>query len=239
MNSIKIRTTQNVEVEYPLASVGDRIVAHLIDFAVYFIWMALWLLVQEGIGTEDMLFFFLIGVVPVVFYHLLCEIFLHGQSIGKMARDLKVIKLSGESPGIGDYLMRWVFRLIDTGISQGLLAVVTIAINNKGQRLGDMAAGTCVIRTKPVRRKEAMLIKTEEGYQVRFPEVNLLTDQDVALIRKLLLKAAKYRNYELVERMASRVREVTGIQQGELSDWDFLKTVVKDYHHYTHGEVEV
>ncbi|WP_266205972.1 RDD family protein [Pontibacter kalidii] len=239
MNTIKIRTTQHVEVEYPLASVGDRIVAHIIDMVVMGVWLIGWAAFFAATGLDGGAILGFLIMVPMVFYHLLCEIFLNGQSVGKKARDLKVVKLSGGAPSLGDYLLRWLFRLVDTAASQGFVALITIAASNKGQRLGDMAAGTCVIRTRAVRKRESAMVTTEEGYQVRFPEVHLLTDQDVAIIRKLLYKAQKYNNYELLEKMALRVREITGIQPGELSEWDFLQTVVKDYHHYTHGEVEL
>ncbi|WP_162054600.1 RDD family protein [Pontibacter pamirensis] len=238
MNTIKIRTTQNVELEYAVASVGDRILAHLIDFAVYFMWMLITGLALNGLGLGDNVVGFIIMALPVLFYHLICEIFMNGQSIGKMARDIRVVKLSGEAPTIGDYLLRWVFRLIDIAASTGLIAIVTIAVSNKGQRLGDMAAGTSVIRKQAVRRKDHISVSTEDGYQIRFPEVNLLTDKDVALVRKLLYKAKQYNNYELLEKISQRVKEVTGIQT-EMAEWDFLQTVVKDYHHYTHGDVQV
>lgn len=243
MNTVKIQTTQNVEVEYPLASVGDRIVATLIDFAAMMVWaMAIAMifaiadLFQDG-GIGFVVFMVLM-YLPLFFYHPLCEIFMNGQSLGKKARDIKVVKLSGESPSVGDYLLRWLFRLVDMGISSGLVAVVTVAASSKGQRLGDMAAGTCVIRTRAVQRRAPAMMKIEEDYQIVFPEVNLLNDEDLAQIRKLVYKAKQHQNYELLEKVAERVKEVTGIQT-DLSDWDFLKTVVKDYHHYTHGEVEV
>ncbi|MEJ8800826.1 RDD family protein [Pontibacter sp. H249] len=242
MNTVKIQTTQHVEVEYPLASVGDRIVATLIDGVVMFVWaMAIAVIFafgnwfqEGGIGLVIMM---VLVYLPLLFYHLVCEIFLNGQSIGKKARDIKVIKLSGESPTIGDYLLRWLFRLVDMGLSSGLVAVITVAASSKGQRLGDMAAGTCVIRTRAVQRR-APVFTTEENYQIVFPEVSQLNDQDVAQIRKLVYKAKQHQNFELLEKIALRVKEVTGIQT-ELSDWEFLKTVVKDYHHYTHGEMEV
>lgn len=227
-----------MELEYAVASVGDRILAHLIDFVVYFLWMVITVLVLQGLGLNNNIVSTVVVGLPVLFYHLVCEIFMNGQSIGKMARDIRVIKLSGEAPTIGDYLLRWVFRLIDTAGSSGLVAIVTIAVSNKGQRLGDMAAGTSVIRKQVVRRKDNVSVSTEEGYQIRFPEVNLLTDKDVALIRKLLYKARQHNNYELLEKMSQRVKEVTGIQT-EMGEWDFLQTVVKDYHHYTHGDVQV
>lgn len=238
MNTIKIRTTQNVEVEYPLASVGDRIVAHLIDAVLYFVWAVGIGILLGAMGLNESIVFFLIIVLPIVFYHLFCEIFFNGQSVGKHARDIKVIKLSGEAPSVGDYLLRWMFRLVDTGISNGIVAVVTVASSQKGQRLGDIAAGTCVIKKRAVRNKDRVNVTIEEGYQIQFPEVSVLTDKDVALIRKLLFKAQQHNNYELLEKMDTRVRELTGIKV-EMEEWDFLQTVVKDYHHYTHGDVTV
>lgn len=238
MNTIKIRTTQNVEVEYPMASVGDRIVAHLIDLAVYFVWLMLMGLLLSETGINEPIFFFIVIGIPIMFYHLLCEIFLNGQSIGKRARDIKVIKLTGEAPTIGDYLLRWMFRLIDTAASNGLVALVVCAVSEKGQRLGDMAAGTCVIRNKAVKRGNRVNVVIEEGYQIHFPEVHALSDQDIALIRKLLFKAQEHNNYSLLEKMAERVKEITGIRT-DMAEWEFLQTVVKDYHHYTHGDVTV
>ena len=238
MNSIKIRTTQNVEVEYPMASVGDRIIAYIIDGIVLFAWMMAVVLLNIAFGLESNIFLGILVAVPYIFYHLLCEIFLNGQSVGKMARNIKVIKLSGEAPAVGDYLLRWIFRLVDMSLSSGLVAVIAIAASKNGQRLGDMAAGTCVIKKKQVQKKDRVNVQIEEGYQIRFPEVNLLTDKDVALIRKLLHKAQLHNNYELLEKIAERVKETTGIQT-DMSEWDFLQTVVKDYHHYTHGDVSV
>ncbi|GAB3204603.1 putative RDD family membrane protein YckC [Pontibacter aydingkolensis] len=238
MNTVKIQTTQNVEVEYPLASVGDRIVATIIDGAVFVVWfMAMAVAFQFSNFVNEVVYFVLL-MLPPMFYHLLFEIFMNGQSIGKKARDIKVVKLSGEAPSVGDYLLRWLFRLVDMGISSGLVAVITVAASSKGQRLGDMAAGTCVIRTRAVQRRAPLMMKTEENYQIVFPEVSQLNDQDLVQIRKLAYKAKQHQNYELLEKTALRVKEVTGIQT-DLSDWEFLKTVAKDYHHYTHGEIEV
>ncbi len=227
-----------MEVEYPMASVGDRIIAYIIDVAVLFGWVMLVVMFTVATNIEGDIIFVLMYGLPVLFYHLLCEIFLNGQSLGKMARNIKVIKLSGQAPTVGDYLLRWIFRLVDISISSGLVAVVSIAASKNGQRLGDMAAGTCVIKKKQVQRKDRVNVQIEEGYQIRFPEVNLLTDKDVALIRKLLHKAQQHNNYELLEKIAERVKETTGIQT-DMSEWEFLQTVVKDYYHFTHGDVSV
>ncbi len=238
MNTITVKTTQNVALEYPIASIGDRILAYLIDIAVFIGWMiTIGMLmafsgIEQSAGKLGPVFFILMVVmmVPMLFYSLLCEIFLNGQTIGKRAKDIKVIKLSGAAPSIGDYLLRWLFRLIDISICYGVIAMITIAVTGRGQRLGDLAAGTSVIRTRAVRRNVPFAVKPEENYMVSFPEVSLLTDADMALIRKLLFKALNYRNYTLLAHVAQRTKEAMQINS-DLNDEQFLRTVIKDYHH--------
>ncbi|MGV3540554.1 MAG: RDD family protein [Rufibacter sp.] len=239
MNTIKVKTTQNVEVEYAIASVGDRILAYLIDMVVGMAWFLIGFFIvgiMSAGGQPNNTSFFIVGVImllPYLLYHLLCEIFMNGQSIGKKAKDIKVIKLNGHAPSLGDYLLRWIFRIIDVTL-YGIVAIVTIAINGKGQRLGDLAAGTSVIKTVPVRRQDPFKVKLEEDYHVVFPEVTHLTDQDMALVRKLLFKAIKNQNELLLNRISTRLQEVIGVQP-HMTDRDFLKTVIKDYYHLTAG----
>ncbi|WP_066832488.1 RDD family protein [Rufibacter ruber] len=235
MNTIKVRTTQNVEVEYAIASVGDRILAYLVDGAVYvgamiILGMVIGLLRPSGGGG----LWGVLLVLPFLFYHLLFEIFLSGQSLGKRAMDIKVIKLSGQAPSVGDYLLRWVFRLLDITLSSGFVALITLVVNGRGQRLGDLAAGTSVIKTQVYHRRNPFQVKLEEEYAIVFPEVAALTDQDMALIRKLLHKAIQNQNETLLSRISERVQEVLEIRP-EMTDRDFLKTVIKDYYHLTAG----
>jgi uncharacterized RDD family membrane protein YckC len=232
MNTIKVRTTQNVEVEYAIASLGDRVLAHLIDLAVYFGWLMVGGMLVQLLkpGNPSLLLILgLVMTVPMVFYNLLCEIFMNGQSVGKKAKDIKVIKLSGQAPSLGDYLLRWVFRLIDT-LPYGIIAMVTIAVNGKGQRLGDLAAGTTVIRIQPMKRRQYFEVSFDENHVVTFPEVHVLTDKDMILIRKLLYKSLKYKNEVLLQRLAQQTREVMDVA-ADLPDEQFLRIVIRDYHH--------
>jgi len=238
MNTIKVKTTQNIEVEYAIASIGDRILAYLIDLCVYLAWGFTWSIVfgtllRQNYNPEARTIITVVLTcifLPLLFYHLLCEIFMNGQSIGKKARDIKVIKLSGSAPSVGDYLLRWIFRLLEITMCYGVISIITLAINGKGQRLGDLAAGTSVIRTRAYRRKIPFEVRTEENYTVTYPEVNLLTDSDMALIRKLLYKALTYQNETLLSRITERTKVTMGVDS-DLPDEVFLRTVIKDYHH--------
>ena len=234
MSTIRIQTAQNVTLEYEVASVGERIVATIIDNLILFAWMVAWVLLFSAVAERNEVLAVLIVVVaglPYLFYHLVCEVFFNGQSIGKKARHIKVIRLDGTRPGLGDYLLRWILRIVDTGLFSGLIAIVVILANGRGQRLGDLAAGTSVVSTRP-RHSTGPLAPafTAPDYVVVFPQAAQLQDHDVATIRQLLFKGLERENYELLNEVANKVKDLTGIQT-QLPDEAFLRTVLRDHAH--------
>ena len=236
MSSIRVHTAQNVTLEYEVASLGDRILAAILDNLVLGAWTIAWVIVAFGLrgtGVQDNLLLGLVGVIvgiTYVFYHLVCEVFFNGQSIGKKARDIKVMRLDGTAPQFGDYLLRWLLRLVDTALFSGLVAIITIAANGRGQRLGDLAAGTTVVSVRPRPQQATPLASVNDlaDYQVVFPQVATLADHDVALVRQLMYQATARENYELLNEVANRVKTLTGIQTN-LQDEPFLQTVLRDH----------
>lgn len=234
MSTIRVQTTQNVSLEYEVASVGERMLAAIIDNLVLIAWVGLWVMLMslfELKGTISTVFGVVLVGLPFIFYHLACEVFFNGQSLGKKARHIKVIRLDGTRPGLGDYLLRWVLRIVDTGIMSGLIAIIVILANGRGQRLGDLAAGTSVISTRP-RQSAGPLAPsvTPDDYVVVFPQAVQLADHDVATIRQLLYKGLEHDNYMLLNEVANKVKSLTNIQT-ELSDEAFLRTVLRDHAH--------
>ncbi|HLC82856.1 MAG TPA: RDD family protein, partial [Bacteroidia bacterium] len=144
MDNIKIQTTQNVDIEYELASIGDRILATLLDYLFFFGYTLLVFLFFGLLNSdlEDYLWLLVLCFLPILLYDLLCETFFQGKSFGKMIMKIKVVKLDGTQAGFGAYLLRWLLRIIDTRIFSGGIALIAILANGKGQRIGDMAAGT-------------------------------------------------------------------------------------------------
>jgi len=69
-----------------------------------------------------------------------------------------------------------------------------------------------------------------ENYQVMFPEVSILSDQDIITLRAVLKKGEH--NYQLIEEATEKVKEVMGINT-DLNDADFLKQVLKDHTYLT------
>jgi hypothetical protein len=167
---------------------------------------------------------------PIVVYDLLSEWLLNGRSIGKIALGIRVVMLDGSQPGLGAYLIRWLFRIIESGaFIGGIVPVITIAVNGKGQRLGDMAAGTTVVKLKPaVSLDEVLLRPFDESYVVQFPEVRLLSDRDIGIVREAL----RIGDEGILIRTADKIKDVTGINS-QLTNRVFLETVVSDYQFIT------
>ena len=246
MATIRIHTTQNVTLEYEVGSIGDRIVATLIDGLVLAAWAALWGIIFNSVDSEGsgeptdwssvagILAIIIIAFIlaPFVFYSLVSEIFFNGQSLGKKARHLRVVRLDGTAPRLGDYFLRWLLRIVDLYLpfAGGLVAIITIAVNGKGQRLGDMAAGTTVVSTKaPVDvLPDLGAVLPQEDYQPVFPQAADLSDHDVALLRQLLSRSLQQGNYLLLNETANKIKQLLHVQSN-LSDEAFLRTVLRDH----------
>lgn len=239
MATVRVHTAQNVSLEYEVASLGDRIVAAILDNLILGAWVIVCALVFTALklkGDAAMFMLGLLAVVPYVFYHLACEVFFNGQSLGKRARDIRVMRLDGTAPSAGDYLLRWLLRIIDTGLFGGMVAVITIAANGRGQRLGDLAAGTTVVKVRPQATSPlAPGLSPIAGYQPVFPQAALLADHDVALIRQVAQQASARGNYEVLNEVANKVKEITGIRT-DLQDGPFLQTVLRDHAHLAASE---
>ena len=173
---------------------------------------------------------FIILILPYLFYHFILELMFNGQSFGKMITKIKVIKADGSQAGIGSYFLRWLFGLFEIHMSGGTAAAIAILFNGKGQRLGDMAAGTRVISLKPKTSltKDTILAPVTDDYQPQFVQVKKLSDKDVEIIAKAYKKAISDKNYKLVNQLADKIKATTGIQT-EMPNIQFVETVLKDY----------
>lgn len=230
MSSIRVNTTQNIQLEFELATLGDRILAFLLDWVViiayvFLIFIIFFNLFKEATWAVILLF------LPALFYYLILETFLNGQTIGKRARNIRVVSLDGNNATFGQYLIRWLFRLIDITLTEGLCGLLCVALNPNHQRLGDMVAGTAVIKTiVPVSLEDTIYMPVENNYEVHFPEVVNLKAKDIQLIKEVLQHDAHSGNLLLVHNTAEKIRDVLQIHS-EMEPYLFLHTVIADYNY--------
>jgi uncharacterized RDD family membrane protein YckC len=235
MDNFQIETAQNVNIVQNAAGVGDRILAYLVDSIIIGIYIILMVIIFSWLELDDDMSFIVIMTVglPVFLYHLLFEMFWNGQSPGKNVMKLRVVKIDGSKPAFSNYFIRWLLRLIDLTLTSGALALVTILLNGKGQRLGDIAATTTVISEKPtVSLAQTLLVEIPEDYEPMYPQVTVFNDTEMQTIKSLYNEAKYNGNHNVILKLASKVSEVMEINY-EGTPMVFVNKVIQDYNYYT------
>lgn len=166
MSQTNIITGQYVRISQSPASIVSRIIAWLIDIILIIIYTTgitfSLINISPNIDSDiTLIVFLLIIYFPALCYPLICEVFFNGQSIGKKILKIRVVKKDGSMPTLGDYVMRWLLFIAD-GPLMGGLGIIFILFSKNSQRLGDMAAGTMVIKANGYSRNRVSL--NEFGY---------------------------------------------------------------------------
>jgi uncharacterized RDD family membrane protein YckC len=146
---IEIATPERVTVAYELAGVGSRLLAQVIDLAII-VGIVTGIIFVAGAVRAPLTLAIAIGAITLtpVGYFLLLEWLRRGSTPGKAALRLRVVSVGGEPLGLQAAAVRNVLRIVDflpfAYVVGGLCALVSA----EGQRLGDLAAGTVVVRVE-------------------------------------------------------------------------------------------
>ena len=236
MKTIEITTAQKVSIQYELAPLGSRISAFMIDMLVLIgLMIILNLIGGLVIDGEAYMYFVILVILPtLLFYTLASEILLNGQTLGKRAVGLRIIKLNGEPAEAFDYVLRWAFRFIDIWGSAGSVASLMISSSGHSQRMGDLLSGSTVVRTKASRQfrlEDILSLAQKEDYEPKYPEVLNLSEQDMLFVKRVLDRHKKYKNeahkqviLDLSEHLAQQL-EVPLLK----NRLDFLRQLLLDY----------
>jgi uncharacterized RDD family membrane protein YckC len=233
VTKIKITTTQNIDIEYELATLFDRILAWLIDFAILVGYAFFANLVVYMFDPYAGHFAHLAAMAPGFMYHFFMEWFLHGLSVGKMAMGLRVMRIDGSPPNILNYFMRWMFRVVETNLLllYGIPSIVAIAFSPKSQRIGDMLTGTTVVRIdRKTQISDTILVRAREGYQPVFPGASKLSDRDIHTVRDVIALYRQNNDRKVLIACANRVAHVLHLEPPAGMTPDiFLRTIMRDY----------
>lgn len=226
-------TAEAVRVHVDVAGLGSRMIACLIDSLLQFA-VAFGILSAVGVGggtssTVEVVVVLLVLFLVVWGYYPLFEFFLHGRTPGKAAQRLRVVRTDGQPAGGASILVRNLIRIVDV-FALPFLAVISMVISGRSQRLGDLAAGTMVVR-------EARLVAPEASpppLRGDLPNLDAtgLSEREYDVIRSFLtrrsgLDPAARRN--LASQLAASVRNRVGSLPTGLSDEATLEAVAQSY----------
>ncbi len=142
-----------------IVDIGPRIGAVILDtiviVVIFVILAAIIAVIGYAAATTGRGFGLLFGIpfmagmflLPILYFAFF-EAYMNGQTPGKMLVKIKVVKVTGEPIGLGESLIRNILRIIDELPFFYLLGFILIMTNDKKQRLGDMAAGTIVVKSE-------------------------------------------------------------------------------------------
>ncbi len=142
-----IVTPQGVILDLETAGVGYRGLARGLDIAVLLaVGSGLFGLISLLSGTVGLVLQLIGGFLLIFGYPIASETFFRGRTIGKWAVGLRVVTLEAGPVGFREAFIRSIFQIIDILVSFGAVALVSSLVSKRSQRLGDLAAGTFVIR---------------------------------------------------------------------------------------------
>ncbi len=149
---IEISTPERVTVAYELAGVGSRMLAQAID-ALIVLAIVIGIITAAGTLRGSLALAIAIGGVTLtpVGYFLVVEWLRRGSTPGKAALRLRVVSAGGEPLGLQDSAVRNLLRIVDFLPFAYIVGGICALVSRDGQRLGDMAAGTIVVRVEDER----------------------------------------------------------------------------------------
>lgn len=189
---LRIETPEGVDLEVTLAGLASRTGACFVDSLIISVALVVLLIAVTfmGVTAEEDLFLLILGIgslaslVLLVGYYLLFESLNGGRTPGKAAFGIRVISVDGSPLGFGAVTIRNLVRLVD--FLPGFYAVGLIAIvsSKRNQRLGDLAAGTVVIRDSKSAVAPAILVDGIDLTVLPPWDVSMVSEEEVGLVRR-------------------------------------------------------
>lgn len=166
---LEIQTADALQLQLPIAGVGGRSYAFLIDWHIRFLFVLFWFIAiplvfgqlfkldQFFIDVFDSAWWYIVLVIgpPVIvylFYHPVLELMMKGRTPGKRMAGVRIVTLDGHTPGVGAIIIRNVFRMVDSLPTGYVLGLIVAMATKNSVRIGDIAAGTVLIYEEKVEK---------------------------------------------------------------------------------------
>ena len=158
-----ILSSQGIRIHQEPASFAARLAAFSIDFILMGIaWSVLFATYGAGLlsGMNNVMAIILVILIPYL-YPLISETVASGQTLGKKLLNIRVVDLEGGGPKISAFILRWLILPLDVFGSAGI-GPLCVFFTKRQQRLGDLVAGTWVVRTQEYEKVDFSSLAAED-----------------------------------------------------------------------------
>jgi uncharacterized RDD family membrane protein YckC len=227
---LAISTPEGVEVELTLAGIGSRFISGGIDWVIQIFVLVALAVVLRQIGDVGAAILASAFFAVIFFYDVLFEVLGGGRTPGKRAAGLRVVRSGGRPITFVRSALRNILRIIDILPGFYAIGMIVIFITHRNQRIGDLAAGTLVVRDRHGDRAPGAAIEApvlEPGPAVDW-DVSAVSGADVATVRAFLERrpslGARARK-DLAWQLARKLQPLVG-GANEADDERFLEMLV-------------
>ena len=239
--TIEVRTPESIAFHYELAGLGSRFLALAIDQAIQILTLVAIFggLILAGTSTVvvrrsappitdkvamSVGIAILIAVVFLVFfgYFIAFEAAWNGQTPGKKLLGLRVVRDGGYPIDFGASLIRNLIRVGELVFGYYILAAISALVSPENKRLGDLAAGTIVVRDARLAAPSAFAEHTAPAYAA----TAYLNGDERALVKRFLERRDAFdegRRAEIAASLAARVRGRVPAELARLDDESLLE----------------
>jgi uncharacterized RDD family membrane protein YckC len=268
MAVIKVPTTFNIDVEFEIPEFYRRMIALIIDGLICFFYFkiasAIIASIRESSSFQDsdndsylnLWAIWLLFLMPVFLYHIVMEITMNGQSVGKKIMGMQVVNENGGKASISQFIIRWLLRdiwfvlmftfaiyMAESGsrveatfmiilvLGFFVTEIVLVVSTQKGQRLADILAHTILIKTNSrASIEETIFQEVADTYTPSFPQIMQLSDRDINAIKSILETAQRKGDFNMAASASDKIKSHLKIESS-LSPFDFLDLLLKDYNY--------
>lgn len=232
---ISIESSQGVEFEYTLASVIARLGAAILDTMIFMVYSFVVSFVFAFAFPQIGFILPVFNILSFFLYYILMEQFASGQTLGKKAVGIRVVRIDGSPLSFVDSCLRSFLLLIEGAMTFGTLALLTSGTSKLRQRIGDLAADTVVINIPNLNKHKFSLLKELDEMKendVTYPEVTVFSEQDMLLIKEAIRDYQKYKDEiraQIIQKLVKESQEKMGIKVEVKDKIAFLRQLIMDY----------
>jgi uncharacterized RDD family membrane protein YckC len=223
---VSIATPEGVDLELTLAGLGSRFIAALADVTIQIAVLVAAGLILRPAGDLGAALFAIASFLVIFGYDVLFEVLAGGRTPGKRWTGLRVVRAGGRPITLVRSALRNVLRLVDVLPFAYTIGVIAIFASRNNQRVGDLVAGTYVIRDRTADRHAAPAADAPDPVEATGWDVSGVGADDLAAVRAFLVRRHELDpgpRSRLSSTLADRLRpRVAGVQPG-LTNERFLE----------------